>query len=394
MQVAGPFALGILARHETRLREQVFAGMKELAVKMEDVENKVFCKRPKRLFCIDIFLPAGLAVMAGNDSTAVQTVFLFTFWLVGHAKFFLKIGTKTAVHRLFMPFTKTIIYFWANNILMKFLLFPAALFFSLAAPAQYYYKDIVGTRESSDLIKRYIKNKVTRVVLTSYNAGNTRDEDFYVEQQFIPATRALTTTSRSEAAEPSSLTSYADEAGNIVRTVDSTDIISITTYTYNREGQLLSVSSSSSDSTGASTEGEQHLWEWKNGQASRMLRIKNRVDTTFVNFKLDDQNNVVEETETRRGVTTQPVFYYYNASRQLTDIVRFSKRANQLLPEYMFEYTEGGQVAQKITVPSNNSEYLIWRYQYSGRGLKTKEVIYNKQKKLTGKIEYQYTFGS
>jgi len=277
---------------------------------------------------------------------------------------------------------------------MKRFFLPAALLFSLAAPAQYYYKDIIGTRESSDLIKSYMKNKVSRVALASYNASNQKDADFLVEQQFTPATRALTTISRSEAAEPSQLTSYADEAGNIIRTVDSSDVLSTTTYAYNASGQLMSITTASSDSAGSAFEREQHLWEWTNGSPARMLRIKNGRDTTFVNFKLDEAGNVIEETETRRGVTSQPVYYYYNTARQVTDIVRFSKRAGQLLPEYMFEYTEGGQVSQKITVPANNSQYLIWRYQYSGRGLKTKEVIYNRQKKLTGKIEYQYTFGS
>ena len=60
----------------------------------------------------------------------------------------------------------------------------------------------------------------------------------------------------------------------------------------------------------------------------------------------------------------------------------------------MFEYSPANQVIQKITVPSNSDNYLIWRYQYNGQGLKTKEVIYNKQKQLTGKIEYAYSFQS
>jgi YD repeat-containing protein len=60
----------------------------------------------------------------------------------------------------------------------------------------------------------------------------------------------------------------------------------------------------------------------------------------------------------------------------------------------MFEYSASNQVIQKITVPSNGSQYLIWRYQYDERGLKIKEAIYNKQKQLTGKIEYLYSFGS
>ena len=59
----------------------------------------------------------------------------------------------------------------------------------------------------------------------------------------------------------------------------------------------------------------------------------------------------------------------------------------------MFEYSPANQVIQRITVPANSSEYTIWRYQYDSKGLKTKEAIYNKQKQLTGKVEYQYSFG-
>ena len=69
-------------------------------------------------------------------------------------------------------------------------------------------------------------------------------------------------------------------------------------------------------------------------------------------------------------------------------------KAKRLLPEYMFEYSPANQIIQKITVPSNGSNYLIWRYQYDDRGLKVREAVFDKYKQLTGKIEYQYQFGS
>jgi YD repeat-containing protein len=276
---------------------------------------------------------------------------------------------------------------------MKALFLPVFLLVCIAASAQYYYKDIIGTRESSDMIRNYMKNKVSRVSLTSFNSTNMKDDNFLVEQKYNAGNRSLSTTTRSYLTDESMLISYVNESGNVIRTFDSSDeVVSVTNYDYDQSGNLVSVTSSSSDSAKTSTESEQHLWQWKDSRPVRMLRIKNGKDTTFVNFKLDASGNVTEETETHKGVTTQPVYYYYNANNQLSDIVRFSKRVNKLLPEYMFEYTESGQVSQKITVPSNSSEYLIWRYQYNSNGLRTKEVVYNKQKKLTGKIEYQYFF--
>ena len=98
----------------------------------------------------------------------------------------------------------------------------------------------------------------------------------------------------------------------------------------------------------------------------------------------------------QRGVRSEPVYYYYNENNQLTDIVRFNKKAKRLLPEYMFEYSEDNRVIQKITVPANSFDYLIWRYQYNQQGLKTKEAIYSKddKRKQLGRIEYQYFFGT
>jgi YD repeat-containing protein len=278
---------------------------------------------------------------------------------------------------------------------MKSFLLTIVFFASLSSQAQYYYKDIIGTKESSDLIKTYLKNKVSAVVLTSYDAENVKSDNFFVQQNFSPATRILRTITGTGAdnANTSTVFTYADDNGNIIKTVDSTGVVvNITTYDYDGSGNLNMVTIGSSDTT--SNESEQHIWQWENGKPVKMLRIKNRVDTTYVDFKLDEKGNVSEETEAHKRVSSKPYFYYYNDDNQLTDIVRYNNRAKQLLPEYMFEYSSSNQVVQKITVPTNNSDYLIWRYQYNPQGLKIKEVVYNKHDKKTpmGKIEYQYSF--
>jgi YD repeat-containing protein len=274
---------------------------------------------------------------------------------------------------------------------MKAILSGAILLISLSSSAQYYYKDIIGTRESSDIVKNYMKNRVSRVILTSYDVDDVKSDDFFVEQEF--SNGVLKTITRSSATNASTLLTYADANGNVVKTVDSSDIVvSTTLYSYNGAGQLVSILSTSSDTS--SNESEEHLWTWNENKPARMLRIKNKVDTTYVDFKFDEAGNLSEETETHKRVRSQPVYYYYNENNQLTDIVRYSERAKQLLPEYMFEYSAAGQEIQKITVPSNNSDYLIWRYQYNPQGLKIKEVVYSKYDKRNpmGKVEYQYSF--
>jgi YD repeat-containing protein len=278
---------------------------------------------------------------------------------------------------------------------MRPLLLAAVLLAALSSSAQYYYKDIIGTKESSDLIKTYLKNKVSRVLLTSYDADNVKSDNLLIQQQFFPGTRILRTVTSTGAnnENTSILYTYADANGNIIKTVDSSGIVvSTTEYEYNADGNLKLVSISSSDTV--SNETEQHRWQWQNGKPVKMLRIKNKVDTTYVDFTLDDNGNVSEETATRKKTASRPYYYYYNDSNQLTDVVRYNDKAKQLLPEYMFEYSNAGQVIQKITVPTNNSDYLIWRYQYNPQGLKVKEVVYSKYDKRTpmGKIEYQYSF--
>jgi hypothetical protein len=272
----------------------------------------------------------------------------------------------------------------------------AALFIFIAftANAQYYYKDIIGVKESADIIKHYKLNNVRKVVLVSYDADGTKSDDFFVEQTFIPSSQILKTVTRSGVSDGSVLTSYSDDKGNIVKTIDSSEsLVSTTIYNYNDAGLLSSIVSTSADNVKGFIITEEHLWEYQNGKIWRMLRIKDKIDTSFVQFKFDEAGNIIEENSIRKGVATQPVFYYYDGNNRLTDIVRFNNKSKRLLPEYLFEYSPANQVIQKITVPSNSSNYLIWRYQYDNNGLKIKEAIYNKQKELTGKIEYQYIKG-
>lgn len=282
-----------------------------------------------------------------------------------------------------------------KNILLQLHLFltPIFVFISLSSSAQYYYKDIIGTRETAELINTYRNNKVGRVLLTSYDESNTRISDFFVEQEFSIAQQTLKTTTRSDITNASTLTAYFDADGRVIKTVDSSStVISTSLYSYNSQGQLISIVSASVDSFKTANETEQHIWLYNNNKIRSMLRIKNKRDTIYVNFKFDENGNISEEQEIRKGVKGEPVYYFYNDTNHLTDIVRYNKKAKRLLPEYMFEYSSSNQVIQKITVPANGDAYLIWRYQYNAQGLKTKEVIYNKQKQLTGKIEYQYSF--
>jgi hypothetical protein len=278
---------------------------------------------------------------------------------------------------------------------MKFLFLSVLIAAASTASAQYFYKDLIGTRETTDMMKIYLANKVSRVQVNSYDAQDTKSDDIFVEQFFSAQNMTLKTVTRTDSSDESVLLSYINGEGQVIKTLDSSEEIkSITTYTYNTAGLPESVVSITTDTSNTISEKEEHLWSYKDGKPVRMLRIKNGVDTMYVNFKLDDNGNVAEENATRKGLKNEPVYYYYDSKGRLTDIVRYNNKAKRLLPEYMFEYSPSNQLIQRITVPANGSKYLIWRYLYDNRGLKIKEAIYDRYKQLNGKVEYLYSFSS
>jgi YD repeat-containing protein len=277
---------------------------------------------------------------------------------------------------------------------MKTLITVFLLMHAFTGLGQYYYRDIIGTKESMEMVKNYRQNKVSRVILTSYDADNMKNDEFYVEQKFNAVSQTLRTTTRSGLTDESVLTSYINDKGEVIKTVDSSAaLVSRATYSYTSTGSLSTVLSESVDSAKKMKQSEEHKWEYSEDKITRMLRIKNAKDTSIIQFKSDDDGNITEEVLITRGKKSEPVYYFYDSKNRLTDIVRYNTKAKRLLPEYMFEYSPANQVIQRITVPSNGSNYLIWRYQYDANGLKIKEAIYDKQKQLTGKIEYQYQKG-
>ncbi len=272
-------------------------------------------------------------------------------------------------------------------------LFILMIFHSISA--QYYYKDILGTKESKQLFDKYRSLKVRSVIINSFEEDGTKSENFICEQIYTPSNRSLKTNTKSGVTNESVLISYYDENGMLTQTADSsTSIVSKSFYVYNDDKSLRSLKNISTETSKQFSEISEHHWFYDTkGRPLKMIRTTNVIDTVLVDFITDDSGNIAEERSYKKGKIYSTVFYYYDIKNRLTDIVRYNQKAKKLLPDYMFEYAESDQIIQKITVPANNSNYQIWRYQYNTNGLRIKEALYDKNKKLTGKIEYQYKYG-
>lgn len=285
-------------------------------------------------------------------------------------------------------------YRWAA-ICKKFCLINIGVLLFLTGNAQFYYTDIVLTGRNMDQLNLYKSNKVKQIKLLSYEASGEPSENFICEVSLDTRYNKIITFTQSPAGGSSLLTVFYLSDGKLARSVDSSsENVNTYTYTYNENGKLAVANSVSATVKGKDQQSETHVWIYNsNYQPQKMLWIKNGNDTSIVQFKTDEAGNVIEEELFYKGISKDVVYYYYDNENRLTDIVRYNDRLKKLIPDNVFEYNDGGKVSQMLSV-QNGSDYLIWRYEYDTKGLKTRELCYNKQKKLVGRIEYQYGFNN
>lgn len=284
---------------------------------------------------------------------------------------------------------------------MKILLLPVTLLTSLALQAQYYYNDIIGTQETNNLMKSYVANKVKTVSATGYDNRGVKATDFSEFQEVKENGRVLKNSSINNF-NKTVVYSRFDEKGRVINITDSsTAIQSSTTYTYDATGRVSQILNVVKDSASDFDHSETHQWFYSaSGKPEKMWRIlnntgvENTIDSLEVRFITDEDGNTAEEKTYKKGVETSYLYYYYDDRNRLLDIVRYNTRLRKLMPDIMFEYDEKDNIAQKTTTTSSlHLGYLIWRYIYDEKGLKTKEVLFNNDKQITGKIEFSYTFG-
>jgi hypothetical protein len=146
---------------------------------------------------------------------------------------------------------------------------------------------------------------------------------------------------------------------------------------------------------------EVHQWTYTAaGKPEKMWRTINGGDSLEIRFVQDENGNPGEEVTYRKDYETDRLYYYFDEKNRITDIVRYNKKIKKLVPDIIITYDDNDRIIQKISSsPGDNLGrvtwvgYVIWRYIYNDKGLKTKEALFDKEQQLTGKIEYSYIFG-
>jgi hypothetical protein len=258
--------------------------------------------------------------------------------------------------------------------------------------AQYYYQDILSSKTNHEQYQLFKKQKVSKILLKSSEADGSPSEGFSLEQSFNISYTQLRTTSALKSGSKSSLVNYYNASGYLYRTVDSTgQSVSIYEYSYDTSGNPVSILNTSMAIGEKAKSTETHIWLFNdNGRPLSMRRIRDERDSSEVKFLLDEKGNVIEEQAQRKGVQGEKVYYYYDEENRLTDIVRYYDKLGKLLPDYTFDYYPDGRVSEMRTTQGGGADYFIWKYAYTETGLKSKELCYNKQKKLVGRVEYGY----
>jgi len=257
--------------------------------------------------------------------------------------------------------------------------------------SQYYFNDIVSTQLTNDQYKLLRTQRIKTIRAASYEADNTLTQGFSLEENISLDGKKIMLAATTSNGKPS-VTNHFYELNKLKRTQFATrNIDTKTEYTYNDKGQVQKILFTTVDTLMKTTSTEAHEWNYTAaGQPLSMLKIKNHTDTMQIELVKDEQGMIVEEHWKKKGRTLESYYYYYDARKQLTDIVRYNGKLKKLIPDFQYEYDAAGRISQMTQVSMASSNYFIWKYTYNDKGLKQTETGFDKNKQMVGKIEYMY----
>ncbi len=281
---------------------------------------------------------------------------------------------------------------YIQHITMKKLLlfFIAPFSFTAGAFAQYYYKDILSNQQLLADMALYKENKVKTVIIKSFESDGSPSEGFFCQKKISKNYKSVTLFTRSDVSGPSEFTSVFNTDGKLISTNDSSNsAVKTNIYLYDSRNRIQSIKSTvrSNDDDFINEILEEHIYTYnEQDQPVKMIRVKNRTDSTVIFFANDENNNVGIEKDSKSG---SKYYYYYDAKKRLADIVQANDFKTKLLPDYLFEYNGNGQLTQMTSTEEGGNYYFIWKYTYEN-GLRTKEKCYAKERNLLGSVEYEY----
>lgn len=277
-----------------------------------------------------------------------------------------------------------------RTIMQKSLVLLTLLFIFFNSSAQFYYNDVVDLQASNKIYANLMRNNIKEITATSTESDGLPTNGFaYLKTIKNNGSTVVTHTELETGGISDDVDTYVN--GLIARSEDSADKVRTTIeYVYDGNGRIVQLQTQTDDTTMNTHSTELHKWFYTGEMPDSMIRIKDKTDSTIIRFKKDAQNNIAEELWIKKGRLLEHYFYYYNDAGLLTDIVRFNIKAQQMLPDYLLEYDEKGRLSQLTQIPQGSSGYVIWKYVYDERGLKIKDVLFDKYQELLGTVSYTY----
>jgi hypothetical protein len=279
-------------------------------------------------------------------------------------------------------------------ITMKLIITLLALVLGFQAHAQFYYKDLIANKETNELNSRLKKAKVTDIKVKSLEFDNNEVEDFLCEQTVENNGKHVLTVTGSPYIGENHLHSFFTSQNQIIRSVDSNPTIIIqNNYDY-IENKLTKITITSFEVDNKKDKAiEVHEWMYNKNIPEKMYLIKNGNDTTTIKFLIDTALQLpVEEISYYKGKEKERYYYYYDNKNRLTDVTRYHPYARKVLPEFIFEYDEQGNVKRKNSFTTGTKDYQIWHYLYNDKGLKTEEQCFLRGNVFRGKLVYSYRY--
>lgn len=266
------------------------------------------------------------------------------------------------------------------------------ILFCGSAMGQYYYNDILATKQSQLQYQLLRANKVKKISAISYEEDRTPTEGFKLIQELSNDGKKLVTSSSNISGKNTETTSFFEQ-GKLKSTQSySNGIENKMEYRYDLNGIINFFTLTTLDTAMSYHSVETREWHSNvNGNYTDVIKIKNGTDSSLGSFVYDEEGNLVEEHWKKKNKEIETYYYYYNQLHQLTDIVRYNTRLKKLIPDYQYEYDEKGRAIQ-MTQLAANGKYFIWKYVYNDKGLKISEKCIDNKKIIVGSIEYKYDF--